>query len=167
MCIMKVFPINFKGKPQNYSRIDNILSRSAQPMSDDFAWLKEQGVTDVVNFRTMVVSGVEFDEKIVVESLGMKYHNIPSITSKPSEKNVSDFLDLAKNVADKDGKLHIHCKAGADRTGMYAFIYKAMKNIGTLAENEKEWIAKGHNIQRYPELRVWTKELVSKLKTIK
>ena len=115
----------------------------------------------------MIVSGVEFDEKTSVEALGMKYHNIPSITSKPSEKNVSDFLNLAKNIADKDGKLHIHCKAGADRTGMYAFIYKAIKNIGTLAENEKEWIAKGHNIQRYPDLRAWTKDLVNKLKQVK
>ena len=163
---MRINAISFKGMPSNYSIIDNTLSRSAQPMEDDFAWLKEQGVTDVVNFRTMVVSGVKFDEKTSVEALGMKYHNIPSITSKPSEKNVSDFLNLAKNVADKDGKLHIHCKAGADRTGMYAFIYKAMKNIGTLAENEKEWIAKGHNIQRYPDLRTWTKEFVKKLKLI-
>lgn len=163
---MKVNLISFKGMPYNYSKIDNTLSRSAQPMVEDFAWLKEQGVTDVVNFRTMVVSGIEFDEKTSVEALGMRYHNIPSITSKPSEKNVIDFLNLAKSVADKDGKLHIHCKAGADRTGMYAFIYKAMKNIGTLSENEKEWIARGHNIQRYPDLRTWAKVLVNKLKAI-
>ena len=164
---MRINAISFKGIPSNYSKIDNTLSRSAQPMADDFAWLKEQGITDIVNFRTMVVSGVEFDEKTAVESLGMKYHNIPSITSKPEEKNVKEFLNLAKNVADKKGKLHIHCKAGADRTGMYAFIYKAMQNIGNLVENEKEWIAKGHNIQRYPDLRVWTKELVNKLKQVK
>ena len=117
--------------------------------------------------NVMLHKGIEFDEKTAVEALGMKYHNIPSITSKPSEKNVSNFLELAKNVADKNGKLHIHCRAGADRTGMYAFIYKVMKNIGTLAENEKEWIAKGHNIERYPSLRAWTKELVTKLKTLK
>ena len=164
---MKVGAISFKGMPINYSEIDNILSRSAQPMAEDFLWLKEQGVTDIVNFRTMVVSGVEFDEKTAVESLGMKYHNIPSITSIPEEKNVKEFLNLAKNVADKNGKLHIHCKAGADRTGMYAFIYKAMQNIGSIIENEKEWIAKGHNTQRYPDLRAWTKELVNKLKQVK
>ena len=161
---MIVSPISFKGMPNNYSKIDNTLSRSAQPMAEDFAWLKEQGVTDVVNFRTMVVAGVEFDEKISVEELGMKYHNIPSITSKPTEDNVQEFLNLAQKVADKNGKLHIHCKAGADRTGMYAFIYKAIKNIGSLVENEKEWLARGHNIQRYPDLRAWTKELVNKLK---
>ena len=148
--------------PKNYSKIDNYLSRSAQPMADDFAWLKEQGVTDDVNFRTMFVSGVDFDEKTAVEELGMAYHNISSVTSKPEEKNVTDFLKLAEKVKEKKGKLHIHCKAGADRTGMYAFIYKALQNIGTLIENEKEWIARGHNIERYPDLRNWAKAFIKK-----
>ena len=44
------------------------------------------------------------------------------------------------------------------------FIYKAINKIGSLVENEKEWIAKGHNIELYPELRNWTKNF---LKTIK
>ena len=59
---MRINTISFKGMPSNYFKIDSILSRSAQPMANDFAWLKEQGVTDIVNFRTMVVSGLEFDE---------------------------------------------------------------------------------------------------------
>ena len=164
---MRICQVCFKGMPSNYSKIDNTLSRSAQPMAEDFIWLKKQGVTDIVNFRTMIVSGVEFDEKTTVESLGMKYHTIPSITSKPEVKNVKDFLDLAQNVANKNGKLHIHCKAGADRTGMYAFIYKSIQNIGTVIENEKEWIARGHNLDRYPDLRSWAKNLVTKLKNIK
>ena len=53
---MRINPMPFKGKPNNYLKIDNTLSRSAQPMAEDFAWLKEQGVTDILNFRTMVVS---------------------------------------------------------------------------------------------------------------
>lgn len=157
---MRIQPIAFKGMPSNYSKIDETVSRSAQPMAEDFVWLKEQGVTDVVNFRTMVVSGVEFDEKKAVEGLGMKYHNISSITAKPEERNIEEFLELAQKVKEKNGKLHIHCKAGADRTGMYAFIYKAIKNIGNLLENEKEWIARGHNIERYPDLRNWAKDFI-------
>ena len=78
-----------------------------------------------------------------------------------------DFLKIIEGIKAKGGKAHIHCKARADRTGMYAFIYKALNKIGTLAENEKEWIAKGHNIQRYPDLRTWTKDLVNKLKQVK
>ena len=50
---MKTQSITFKGMPNNYSQIDKTVSRSAQPMAEDFVWLKEQGVTDIVNFRTI------------------------------------------------------------------------------------------------------------------
>lgn len=161
---MQVKNISFKGMPKNYAKIDSYLSRSAQPMAEDFVWLKQQGVTDVLNFRTMVVSGLAFDEKKVVESLGMNYHNIPTITAKPEEQKIKEFLRLVKNVVKNKGKLHLHCAAGADRTGMYSFIYKSIKNIGTVVENEKEWIEKGHNILRYPDLRTFAKSIVQNLK---
>lgn len=157
---MKVIAFSFKGKPANYSQIDKNLSRSAQPLKEDFEWLKSQGVTDVLNFRTMVVSGLEFDEKTKVESLGMRYHTIPSVTNKPTEKNVKTFLKLTNQIKEECGKLHIHCKAGADRTGMYSFIYKMMNNIGSIVENEQEWINKGHDIVRYPKLRTWAKNFL-------
>lgn len=163
MC-MKIQQITFTGKPNNYAKIDNVLSRSAQPNKEDFAWLKKQGVTDVVNFRTMFVAAIDFDEKEVVESLGMKYHNIPSITAKPQEKNVLEFLNLADNISKNNGKLHLHCQAGADRTGMYSFIYKSMKNIGDMTQNVQEWIQKGHNVAKYPDLIEQTKKIIEKIK---
>ena len=41
----------------------------------------------------MAVPGVDFDEKAVIESLGMKYHNIPSSTRNPKEENIAEFLN--------------------------------------------------------------------------
>lgn len=155
--MLKILPI-FKGKPNNYAKIDNVISRSAQPQKDDFLWLKNEGVTDIINFRTMVEPAQNFDEKTVVEGLGMKYHNIPSITSKPNEEKVGQFLNLVENIKSNGGKAHIHCKAGADRTGMYAFIYKNIKGIGTICENEKEWLNFGHNTKKFPDLISWAKK---------
>lgn len=43
----------FKAQPPNYTKIDDTVSRSAQPAKEDFKWLKEQGVSDIINFRTM------------------------------------------------------------------------------------------------------------------
>ena len=160
---MNVHPITFLGMPKNYSKINDTLSRSAQPNKEDFAWLKGQGVTDIINFRTMYVAGVDYDEKALIEGLGMKYHNIPSVTKEPKEENIREFLKIVDNVKNMGGKTHIHCKAGADRTGMYAFIYKMLNGLGTLAENEAEWIEKGHDIELYPNLRAQAKELLSKL----
>ena len=154
----------FKGMPNNYAKIDNYVSRSAQPNKEDFLWLKEQGVTDIINFRTMIESTLNFNEKKVVENLGMKYHHISTVTSKPNEEKINQFLSLVENIKNNGGKAHIHCKAGADRTGLYSFIYKVVKGIGTIAENEREWIEKGHNIVRFPDLRKWAKECLKTLK---
>lgn len=154
--------ISFKGKPDNYKKIDNTVSRSAQPKVEDFKWLKEQGVTDVINFRTMYVSGIGFDEKSLVEQNGMKYHNIPSHTKTPNEQNIGKFLDIVDNVQKQGGKVHIHCKAGADRTGMYSWIYKQTHNLGSMKSNEKEMLEMGHHYNLYPNLINWIKNFLTK-----
>ncbi len=160
--------INFCGEPKNYAVIDKYLSRSAQPQKEDLSWLKEQGVTDIINFRTMYAPDIDFDEKAEVEKLGMKYHNIPSITRYPKEENVDRFLKQVETVGQNGGKVHIHCKAGADRTGMYSYIYKSLKGlggtgVGARIANQIEMIRMGHNMEIYPDLLPWTNKLVNKL----
>ncbi len=159
---MRIQPITFKGKPNNYSKVDKYVSRSAQPQKEDFEWLKKHGVTDVINFRTMIEPSVDFDEKEVVEKLGMKYHSIPTVTFAPNETKIDSFMSLVDEISQNGGKAHIHCKAGADRTGMYTFIYKSMKQIGDMVQNETEWINKGHNTKLYPNLIPWTENFLKK-----
>jgi len=160
---MLVSKINFTGMPKNYGIVDKFITRSAQPKEEDFKWLKYQGVTDVFNFRTMFDWGIDFDEKRIVEKLGMKYHNIKSYTSKPSEDNVKQFFTEIEKVIQNKGKAHIHCKAGADRTGMYAFLYKMVKGIGTFEYNKKEWLRFGHNKERFPNLMSWAENYIKKI----
>lgn len=156
-----VIQLSFNGKPNNYAKIDESVSRSAQPQKEDFKWLKERGVTDVFNFRTMYVAGVDFDEKSEVEQLGMRYHSIPSHTRHPNEENIDRFLKEVDEVKANSGKAHIHCKAGADRTGMYAFIYKAKEGIGNTIDNVSEWLAHGHNKKLYPNLEDWARKFIN------
>ena len=164
MKILPISSINFNGKPKNFATIDKFLSRSAQPQIEDFIWLKDNGVTDVINFRTMYENNLGFEEKDVVESLGMKYHNIPSHTRHPNVENISKFFDTIANIIKNNGKAHIHCKAGADRTGMYAYLYKAKNNIGTSQENKEEWLNRGHHRELFPNLIEWTENFVNSWK---
>ena len=159
---MKIQPISFKGMPNNYQKIDNYVSRSAQPAPEDFIWLKEQGVTDIVNFRTLLDPYITFDEKATVEALGMKYHHIPTYSRNPKEEDVEKFLSLTEKVTKENGKLHIHCKAGADRTGLYAFIYKMKEGLGNINSNIREWISRGHNQKLYPKMIKWGEDFVKK-----
>ncbi|MBQ5528535.1 MAG: hypothetical protein IIU05_05725 [Bacteroidales bacterium] len=78
---------------------------------------------------------INFDEGEVVRSLGLRYHQIPSKTAEPSEVNVLGFLKGIEAVKARGGKAHLHCMAGADRTGMYTFIYKMINGIDTKAQN--------------------------------
>lgn len=164
MKIQQISPLAFKGKPKNYAEVNEFLTRSAQPLPEDFAWLKEHNVTDVINLRTNTDTSILFNEAAETEKLGMKYHNIAINHRKPTEKNITDFLDLMKNIEKNKGKAHIHCLEGKDRTGLCAFIYKGLKGIGTTAENEAEWLKYGHDFKRYPNLRGWAKELLKKLR---
>ena len=156
--------INFYGKPGNYAVVDNCISRSAQPQKEDFIWLKEQGVTDIFNFRTMTNMAINFDEGEVVRSLGLRYHHIPSKTAEPSEVNVLGFLKGIEAVKARGGKAHLHCMAGADRTGMYTFIYKMINGIDTKAQNLAEWFEHGFHYKRYPHLIEWTEQFLAKAK---
>ena len=160
---MKVYSISFKGEPKNYTLIDNTLSCSAQPMEEDFVWLKKQGVTDIINFRTIAEFSPGFDEQQTAKNLGMKYHHLPSRTRQPDISSINIFLNLVEQIKMNNGKGHFHCSAGADRSGMYAFIYNMLNDCGSLAENEKKWIAMGHHQNLFPDLINQTKELLRQL----
>lgn len=164
---MKIQPIKdlltFKSMPYNYTQIDENVSRSAQPTREDYLWLKRSGVTDVINFRTLWKKDMSFDEASWAEFLGIRYHHLPSVSAKPDESKIKIFLEMVNSIVEQGGRVHIHCKAGADRTGMYSFVYKAVKGIGTMAENEREWLARGLNVSKYPDLMEWTKAFLKKV----
>lgn len=150
---MKIAQVSFLGQPQNYHKVDDTISRSAQPAKEDYKWLKSQGITDIINLRHHTIN--EFDERQVVNNLGMKYHHMPCHPRHPKEENISDFLKLTEQVKKEGGKLLVHCKAGVDRTGLYSFIYKEFNNIGKTTDNVIEWISKGHHIECYPDMISW------------
>lgn len=148
--------------PNNYKKIDEFVSRSAQPLRENFIWLKADGITDVVNFRTMYLPHINFKEDELAESLNIKYHAIPTISAAPTEQNVNKFFELIENIRNSKNnkKIHIHCKAGADRTGLYALLYKTRYNIGTFQENIQEMLDMGHDAKRFPNIIDFAKGII-------
>ena len=151
-------------KPVNYQRVDETLSRSGQIERPNIVWLKVNGVTDVINFRTMREPSIDFDEGKLLTSMGIKYHNIPSISRSPKEENVGKFLDIIEDVKARSGKVHIHCKQGADRTGMYAYIYETLNKVGTEGSRLIEWFRHGYHFKTYPHLIGWANDFVKHFK---
>ena len=139
-------------EPKKYKKVDDFLSRSAIPDEKNLEWLKEQGVSDILDLR-YAKGGENQYEKKQAEKLGMKYHNIPLDPSNPDKAAVDRIMALIKEIK-KEGnkKLHIHCTEGADRTGMITFIYERVNNIGTPEENIIEWHNTGHDFKSYYKL---------------
>ena len=86
----------------------------------------------------------------------MRYHNIPSATRRPTEENIKEFMNIVEEVIQNNGRVHIHCKAGADRTGMYSYIYESVKGISSKKERISEWMSMGHHKNLFPKLINWT-----------
>lgn len=112
-----------------------MLYRGGQPASAGFSALQAMGIGIVVNFRD------ERDEMATeerqVESLGIKYIGIPwSGRDEPSNVQVVQFLDLTR--ANPKTKIFVHCKRGADRTGVMVAAYRIAIEHETVAEAVSE-----------------------------
>lgn len=146
--------------PEKYMQVSKHLSRSALPTVNQFKWLKSQGVTDVVDLTKPLIEKKPFDEKSVVEHLGMKYHNIPIYTSSPKEEEVGKFLDIVESVSQNNGKVHLHCMEGVDRTGLYTLIYKTLNKIDSFSNNVKEMYSLGFHHYFYEGLIPWAENFI-------
>ena len=109
-----------KGLP-NFGRVAETLYRGGQPTPDALKTLRAMDVGTVVNFRENHAETAK--EKREVESLGMKYVGIPwSASHHPSSAQVLEFLDLVR--VKQNTKIFVHCRRGADRTGVMIAAYR-------------------------------------------
>ena len=107
---------------KNFGQMDDRFYRGAQPKPDEYKELKDLGVNTVIDLREDPTSY----EKSAVESLGMRYINIPmKDTSYPKAENIDAFLKLANDP--DTGVFFVHCKGGKHRTGVMGAAYRFTK----------------------------------------
>lgn len=107
----------------NFGQMDERFYRGAQPTAEDYKALKELGITTVIDLR----KDSEEYSKSTVESLGMKYVNIPMTGWTTRDESVAEFLKIVNNPT--SGKFYVHCAAGKHRTGLVGAIYR-LENYG-------------------------------------
>ena len=108
---------------KNFGQMDERFYRGAEPKSfEDFEALKQLGIHTVVDLQEKP----ERTERGVVESLGMRYVNIPMVDKAyPRPEWVAAFL---KTVDDPStGKFFVHCAGGRHRTGAMGAVYRFEK----------------------------------------
>jgi len=97
--------------------MENIIT-GGQPSEADLKTLAEQGVEMIVNFRAPGEFD-EFDEGVVVESLGMAYLNIP-IPKMKNDLTPENARLLHDALHSADGPVVLHCRSGMRAGGMLA-----------------------------------------------
>jgi len=106
----------------NFQKVDDQVYRGAQPTDSGFKDLAQLGIKTIVDLRD-VGEHSQADEEKVVTALGMRYVSIPMHgMSTPKDDKVAAVQALFNDTA--SGPVFVHCKRGADRTGMVVAVYR-------------------------------------------
>jgi protein tyrosine phosphatase (PTP) superfamily phosphohydrolase (DUF442 family) len=113
---------------ERFLQVDDRLFRGAQPDVAGFKYLRDVGVRTIINLR-LAKDAERLNEREIVESLGMKYVNIPIEDGNfftrsrriPPEAIRSFFQTID---ASDSGTVFVHCHRGADRTGALVSFYR-------------------------------------------
>jgi protein tyrosine/serine phosphatase len=106
-------------KIKNFGQMDERFYRGAQPKERDYKDLAALGVKTIID----LTAEPKPYEQSMVESLGMKYVNIPMGAKRyPTAEATKMFLQFAGDPA--TGKFYVHCAGGRHRTGAMGAVYR-------------------------------------------
>ncbi len=108
-------PMDERGLP-NLHKVSDDLYRGAQPTAEGVERLKALGVRTIVSLRSS-----DTDKNLPIP-LEITYEHIPMTAWRPNDRDVVRFLRI---VGDENRlPVFVHCRRGADRTGMMVAIYR-------------------------------------------
>jgi protein tyrosine phosphatase (PTP) superfamily phosphohydrolase (DUF442 family) len=109
--------LELPGVPNFYKASDK-LYRGAQPTVEGMIRLQELGIKTVVNLRS---SRSDHDE---IAHTGLKYEQLDMTTLMVRTKDVIKFLQIVTD--NNNTPVFVHCRRGADRTGLMCAIYRVV-----------------------------------------
>jgi len=109
-------PLQYGEGLPNLYRVSHDLLRGAQPTKKGFGALRRLGVRTVINVRT------GRHEATVCERNGLRYVEIPMRAWSFEQDDVVRFLEVA--ASPDHAPVFVHCRRGADRTGMLVAVYR-------------------------------------------
>ena len=113
---------------QNFLRVNTEICTGGQPTMEQLTALKAEGVTTVINLRTPQ----EYDaavEEAKAKELGLRYFNIPVVSSGPKDEQAAEFLKVTDDP--KNRPAFIHC-ASANRVGAFWMIRRVLRDNWTM-----------------------------------
>jgi hypothetical protein len=103
-----------------------LVMRSAQPTTQLSDWAKQYRLKSILNLRGGGPGDWWYGSEITFSRQnGIAYYDLPlNATRRPSRRELLQLIDLLDRCA---YPLLIHCKSGADRTGLAAALYRMVR----------------------------------------
>lgn len=115
----------------NWRRIDPRISSSGQPTEAQMAYLRDLGVTTVINLGPHSNKGALQDEPGTLKALGLTYIYIPVDFKGPTQVDFEAFCKAMEKTERE--KIHVHCIYNARVT---AFFYLYLQQARGISEIE-------------------------------
>ena len=113
---------NFEYKElSNFHKVNNQLYRGAQPGSGGLKRLSQLGVKTILNLRDNDSRAAQ--EQADASNAGLRYFNVPlGRLGRPGDDEMARALSIISNPENQP--VFVHCKHGADRTGVVIAVYR-------------------------------------------
>jgi len=119
----------------NFYHVDEDVWRSNQPGRRQLRRLKAQGLSAVLSLRGDTKHASFIVEKRAVEEVGLPLHYVRMRAQRlPKPEAILAALDKIRTLPKP---LLVHCKSGADRTGLIITLYRHVIKGEPLAEARK------------------------------
>jgi len=133
---------------KNFYQVDQNVYRGAQPSKDGLKYLAKIGVKTVLDLRE--ADQRSRAEEAMVTADGMKYVNIAMTgVAAPTDEQISKVLGI---LEENGGAVFVHCKRGADRTGVVIASYRIDHDGWDNAHALSEAKARGMAFFQFPRM---------------
>lgn len=124
--------------------LDGEAYRSAQPSAADLArWSQDKGIRSVINLRGSHPGTPWYDAEIATsQKLGLRHFDFSMSAGR--QLSQADAKTLMALLRDAPKPVLIHCKSGADRTGLASALYVALRGHDEARAEAQISIRYGH-----------------------
>lgn len=143
---------------RNFVRVNDQFCTGGQPRLEMLTKLKEEGIKSIINLRTPGEHRAA-EEEAAAKELGLKYINIPVVYTDPKEEQVTEFLKVTDDPANRPA--FIHCTA-AIRVGAFWMIRRVLRDGWTVEAAQEE--AEKIGLKQAPHLVEFASKYIEKHK---
>ncbi|THH36730.1 protein tyrosine phosphatase [Aliishimia ponticola] len=95
--------------------------RSNHPTEERFREISKRGISTILNLRGTPQRPIYVQEVMLCQELGLKLIDVPmSARAAPRKDTLANLIDVFRKI---ERPFLMHCKSGADRTGLASAIY--------------------------------------------